>query len=74
MMATDVTKFHKHHQGGRDMLKGVCVCAEFHTGMCVQGFIQGLGELQSLVLTCRGCNKRKQLGGSAPPELKKIFF
>ena len=31
-MVTDVTKFHKHHLGGRGMLEGVCVC--------MQGFTQ----------------------------------
>ena len=33
-MVKDVTKFHKRHLGGRDMLECVCVCvcAVFHIG------------------------------------------
>ena len=32
MMVKYVTKFHKHHLGGRGMLKCVCVCAGFRIG------------------------------------------
>ena len=65
-MVKDLTKFHKRHLGGRGML----ACVQ------VSCFFGGGEELQSSVLTWRGCiaHNNQRGRGHAPTDFFNFFY